>query len=270
MNRAKVKRRTFLKKHKILLLFLVCAGACLFTFILLNTTSETVEPVPTAELIGKFAQQPENVSEPAGELRAVYPYSVIPGGVYSGEELAASVASDRVVSDHYSDFNVSRARIVKADKTRMMYVSYRMNDVVYWTQNKVKIPEGELLVTDGDCEGRARCGNRVSASPQLPVSDEEPMVEVFDFPQYVRLAPPQVTPLPDMAFQWSPLIPPSQFPIVSEAPIGIASQRSEGVPVYAPFSSDPFGSIDVPEPGILTLLVLGIIALFGFKFFHKK
>jgi hypothetical protein len=270
MNRAKVKRRTFLKKHKVLLLFLVCACACLLTFFLVNRTGETVGPVPTAELIGKFEQQPEMVSEPAGELRAVFPYSVIPGGVQSGEELAAHVAFDKVVADHYSDFNVNRARIVKADKTRMMYVSYRVNDTVYWTQNKVQIPEGELLVTDGECEGRARCGNRVSASPQVPVFDEEPMVEVFDIPQYVHLNPPGLTPLPDLAYQFNPLVPPSQLPIGSQAPIGLTSKGSDGVPVYSPFSSQPFESIDVPEPGILTLLVLGIIALFGFKFFHKK
>jgi hypothetical protein len=269
MNRAKVKRRTFLKKHKVLLLFLVCAAACLFTFIVINSTRETAGPVPTAGLIGKFEPQPENVPESEGELRAVFPYSVIPGGVYSGEELAAHVASDRVVADHYSDFNVGRARIVKADRTRMMYVSYRVNDNVYWTQNRIKIPEGELLVTDGDCEGRARCGNRVSASPQVPVSDEEPMVEVFDFPQYVRLMPPQVTPLPDMAFQLNPLAPPSQFPLVSEAPIGLSGQGPAGVPVYSPFASGP-RSIDVPEPAILTMLILGIAALFGFKFFHKQ
>ena len=185
--RKKVKKRTFARKYKILLLLAGCAASCLFALFLLKRTGGYTDGVmPAADPGGKVIRQAEKASEPQGEVRAVFPYSVIPGGVQSREELVERVAGDRVVSDHYRDFKVSKARIVKADKTRMMHVSYRMDDQVYWTKKKVRIPEGEMLITDGECEARARCGNRVSASPREPVSDEEPMMETFDLPRVVK------------------------------------------------------------------------------------
>ena len=42
-------------------------------------------------------------------LRPAYPYSVIPGGIYSRAELAAQSASDQLVRKHYSDFRGIRS-----------------------------------------------------------------------------------------------------------------------------------------------------------------
>jgi hypothetical protein len=254
------KRRSLLKKHRILPLFLVCAGVCLLAFVYTNGTRNTARVTPPADPVQKFAPAPVEDPPPAGEVRAVYPYSIIPGGVQSAEELIAHVATDKVVADHYSDFKVSRTRIVNAEETRMMHVSYRMNDKVYWTKKKVKIPEGELLVADGDCEARARCGNRVSAAPQEPVSEEEPMMETFDFPQLARLIPPTIGPLPMVAFQWDPV-----------PPVVPAIPRPELLPkFYRPIFPMKSSDTVVPEPGTLILLMTGLAALFTFRFFRKK
>lgn len=110
---------------------------------------------------------------PAAEqaLRPIYPYSVIPGGAYTPDELRTAVARDPIVRDHYKDFDLKAARLVTLAADRYQSVSYRINDKVYWTKAKLRIPKGEVLLTDGIHFARTRCGNRLcAAAPQTTVS----------------------------------------------------------------------------------------------------
>jgi hypothetical protein len=59
-------------------------------------------------------------------------------------------------------------------------MSYRVGDRVYWTKEKVTLPQGEALLTDGRSLIRARCGNCISDTPQGPTSDAEPDAVEFD------------------------------------------------------------------------------------------
>lgn len=114
--------------------------------------------------------------------RAVYPYSVVPGGVRTPEELEAAAARDPVVREHYKDVDLAQLRPVALDAGRLAYVSYRVGDKVYWTKNKVRLAKGELVLT-GACDGvRGRCGNRISDVPMTPVAEVEPSEEVLDAP----------------------------------------------------------------------------------------
>ena len=81
--------------------------------------------------------------------RVVYPYSVIPGGIHSIQELKNAIAKDSVVSAHYATFRLAHARIIRLDRERSMHVSYRLGDQVYWTKRELKLAKGETLVTDG-------------------------------------------------------------------------------------------------------------------------
>jgi PEP-CTERM motif len=101
--------------------------------------------------------------------RKVYPFSVIPGGAYSAEELALARRVDGVVATHYANFDGSAAAIRTLPENEFLYVSYRKADRVYWTTNKRRIPKGEPVLTDGKHLARTRCGNRLSATPQFPV-----------------------------------------------------------------------------------------------------
>ena len=67
---------------------------------------------------------------------------------------------DSVVAAHFSDFSGSRSRIVELKADKAAYVSYRINDKVYWTKKKVRLEKGEKLMTDGVNYARARCGNQ--------------------------------------------------------------------------------------------------------------
>jgi len=98
-------------------------------------------------------------------LRPIYPYSVIPGGAYTPDELRNAIARDPVVRSHYKDFDLKAARLVTLTADRYQSVSYRIKDNVYWTRRKIRIPKGEVLLTDGVHFARTRCGNRLCATP---------------------------------------------------------------------------------------------------------
>lgn len=112
--------------------------------------------------------------------RKMYPFSIVPGGVLSRDELARVVKSDKVAAAHYADFAVDKAHPVRVAKARAVYVSYRKNGQVYWTSKKVMLAEGETLLSDGTSEIRTRCGNRISDTPRLPVGANEPSPQVLD------------------------------------------------------------------------------------------
>lgn len=193
----------------------------------------------------------------------VYPYSVIPGGVRSREELAESVVKDPVVASHFADFGISQARIVSAEETQFVHVSYRMRNKVYWTKKPVKIPKGETLITDGKDSARTRCGNKVSVLPQEPVSEEEPPIETFDIPIVAESAPPALDRMTDSELEWRPdtfTIPPTTLREPKILPY-----------YYRPlFVVNPSTPPEVPEPGTLVLFGTGLAGILAFKFARKK
>jgi hypothetical protein len=106
--------------------------------------------------------------------RVLYAYSVIPGGVRNSAELRNAVAHDEVVARHYLDFNLREVRVTRLPETRAAFVSYRVSSQIFWTKNKLTLPAGETVVTDGEHMDRTRCGNRISAVPVGPVLNPEP------------------------------------------------------------------------------------------------
>ncbi len=114
--------------------------------------------------------------------RVVYPYSVIPGGVRTPAELREVSARDPAVGEHYAGFDFQKARVVNVQQARMVYLSYRIGDKIYWTTKKVSLHAGENLITDGKITARTRCGNQVSALPQKNAFPQEPAIAEFDKP----------------------------------------------------------------------------------------
>jgi len=100
--------------------------------------------------------------------------------------LKDKLAADKIAARHYEAFDLSRVRVTKADSTRPVYVSYRKGESVYWTRRPVQLHKDEPLLTDGVFFARARCGNRVSDSPQKPVAETaeaEPSPNILDVPE---------------------------------------------------------------------------------------
>jgi hypothetical protein len=117
-------------------------------------------------------------------LRPDYPYSVIPGGAYSPSELRYANENDRLVREHYAGFNLGAARLVTLSEDRDQYVSFRLRDQIYWTRNKLHIPRGEILLTDGRNYARTRCGNRLSNTPQANTTVQQPSSRLLSLPPF--------------------------------------------------------------------------------------
>jgi hypothetical protein len=193
--------------------------------------------------------------------RPLYPYSVIPGGVENGAELRNAVFHDPVVAGHYADFDLAKARIVRLDRDRAVYVSYRLGDRVYWTKKTLRLFKGETLISDGVHAARTRCGNRLSDTPVGPVSAQEPSPTAMAAPQpptlfAVNQPPtgfPLTTPLPPPPGSTPPggppgggIIPPPIFPIGGG---GSGPNHPKPPPVVT------------PEPSTAILLATGLVIL---------
>ena len=201
-------------------------------------------------------------------LRPLYSYSVIPGGVHSAQELKYAIAHDAVVAEHYADFDIAKARIVRLQRTRTAYVSYRLGDRIYWTKKRLRLLKGERIITDGKHEARTRCGNQIAEAPSQPVSMQEPSEEAMESaPTLERFAsgdpglelppispralvPPQEAP-PANPPGWGN--PPLVFPIVGGDPSLPRRLNPPPPPVNPP-------PIATPEPGSLALFVTGVFA----------
>ena len=114
--------------------------------------------------------------------RLVYPYSVVPGGVASADELRQAATHDSVVATHYAGFNYRRAHLIQVKQAQRVYLSYRLHNKVYWTVKQASLHPGEKLLTDGNLTARTRCGNQVSVLPHVATSPDEPTLAELDRP----------------------------------------------------------------------------------------
>ncbi|MGA8026984.1 MAG: hypothetical protein WB992_07550 [Bryobacteraceae bacterium] len=133
-----------------------------------HTVSPLREPIPAA----------------VRSLRPNFPYSVIPGGAYSPAELRFANDKDALVREHYADFNVHTAKLVTLTEDRYQYVSFRLKNHIFWTHNRLRIPRGETLLTDGRSYARTRCGNRLSSTKQPNTTPHEPLEALLSLPPY--------------------------------------------------------------------------------------
>lgn len=112
----------------------------------------------------------------------VYPYSVVPGGVLTPDELRAASERDPLVALHYAGFDFRNARVIRLKSPRLVYLSYRHKENIFWTKRQVKLCAGEQVLTDGKIVARTRCANRISATPQAAISADEPAAAEMERP----------------------------------------------------------------------------------------
>jgi hypothetical protein len=208
----------------------------------------------------------------ANSDRMLYPYSVIPGGVRNSAELRNAVARDVTVAEHYADFNLSNARVIRLSEARAVFVSYRIGRRIFWTKNRLVLPAGETVVTDGERLARTRCGNRLSDVPIGPVFAKEPLPEAMEIPadggllaapeslSELPLAVPPMTaivvPPPAPASIYIPLVPPL-FPIGGTPSTPGIPSGPQSSPPPPPPPPPPTPPLSTPEPSGVLMLAAG-------------
>jgi hypothetical protein len=143
-----------------------------------------------------FAAAGVDADAPSKDVRPVYPYSIVPGGVHDPKELERVFEHDPVVAAHYRGFDFRRARVVQLTEDKTVYVSYRIAGRVYWTTKKVHLRRGEKVITDGKMTLRTRCGNQVSETARQEVSPHEPAIAKLEQPIKIDPGTAMIIPFP--------------------------------------------------------------------------
>jgi PEP-CTERM motif len=221
--------------------------------------------------------------------RAIYPYSLIPGGVRNSYELSESISHDAVLAEHYRDIRPAAMFPLRLTSDTDGYLSYRVGNQIYWTRHLVRIKKGELVLTDGYRMIRSRCGNQIIPAYFRPkgipatLDPLEPPPAVFEagFPPIMTLPPNQALlaeknspPLPVVPgaagtppIFWPPVVPPVAWCCSGSTQTGtpppLPPTGGGGGETPVPPAVPPVPPTHVPEPGTLFMVGAGL-ALLGF------
>jgi hypothetical protein len=262
--------------------FLTLVAACVVVIRLVSNrqsaSQEEGKAAPSAAsntaYLAEFQRAPQIQ---ARSRRLVYPYSIVPGGVSSAEELRQAATHDSVVANHYAGFNYRRAHLIEVKQAQKVYLSYRLHNKVYWTVRQASLHPGEKLLTDDNLTARARCGNQVSVLPQVTTSPEEPTLAELDRPDAIASGIEGLPASPDSRLAVDPGMPlgPSR-----PGPTGIAGGGPPGVFVPPPIGGGGGGPggggggngggggggghpPETPEPGTVVLVLSGAGIIFA-------
>lgn len=278
------KKKTTATRQLLTLLILVVGTPALWYWWSLSSNHLPLPPAPSlpsapavseTSLDQAFSEPAESPSLAPSRGQRIFPYSVIPGGIRSAQELREAARHDALVAQHYSGFDFDSARLIHAPQDKQVYVSYRIGSRIFWTSRKVTIHAGEALLTDGRNLTRGRCGNRISESPKSPASPDEPSDRAMSgpvfFPDPAPLgflagdtsAPLALLPAPQTPFPPSTDIPPTggSFP-PTFPPLFLGPRSPSGSP-----PPPPPPVVSTPEPQSLFLVLLGLSALVFLRFF---
>lgn len=258
MAKQTIRRHGCSKPHHSLGWWLLLASVCGFACLRWVTQRHAPHLIPQPSVNTSDVGPPLvfRASLPPAD-RPVYPYSVIPGGIESPKELKEAMASDPVVAAHFRGFNLAALRVVRLQSERLVYVSYRLHDDVFWTRKQLRLLAGEKLITDGTYSARTRCGNRTSIVPQAKTLPSEPSVQELETPQSPELYSALSPALPSTLNKVVPLeTDPPSAPSASEfaGPGGVAGGVPVGGLLYPPLL--PGGAAGVPIGGVVSPTLL--------------
>ena len=183
-SRRRLRRRERARRRRFVIgavITLVLIGGSLVRLSRLPTPPAEAHTAPdrSSELLA-LRTEPVDDATDTGDQPA-YPYSIIPGGARNADALRTAIDADPVVRVHYANFDLAKVHIVRLTEPRLVHVSYRLGDQVFWTRRPVLLKANETLLTDGVHYARTRCANRLAVTPG-PISATEPAVGVLDTP----------------------------------------------------------------------------------------
>jgi hypothetical protein len=251
--RSTLRRRRRQKREVSLLWWALLPIALIAVWVSLpGTVQRPVRHEPTA------AGKPHTIPVKQRVERPIYPYSILAGGVYDAEELRTKLHADPVADRHYAPFDLQSVRPITLRTARLAYVSYRKGSNIYWTRKRISLSAGEILLTDGKFLARARCGNRVSDTPEHPVAEVptyEPPELLMNIPE-----PPELPEPPQSTELTPPREPISGPPSVVELPLG-----PYPIPQFLP----PPVAV-VPEPDAIVLMGTVFLLCVAARWFRRR
>ncbi len=268
VHRRQHRQRQIKASTKFLVMLLFAATAAVTWQFARQRPVATVSPRSYA-LPASVQDAPENLTGPlylsSRPVRPAYPYSIIPGGVGSAEELRRIAENDPVVAEHFNGFDYAQARLITVSEKKLMYVAFRKGDKVYWTRKKVALHPGETLITDGKIVARTRCGNRVAVAPLGPPAIMDPLESDFNQPLFAN---DMVTNSPEPQMEaYASSIPTTPTEAGNSLRPGKGGKRF--LPLFfLPFAGLPGRSAShaplavAPEPGTMLLLSSGLAGVY--------
>jgi|SRR5277367_6357380 len=221
----------------------------LLSGILLGVRLHGGKPAPGVRSAAAVNVEPSPVT--TAHDRINYPYSLIPYGVQTLDELKRALADDPVLAAHYRDFDFDNANFVVMDHDSCAYVSFRRAGKISWTQKCIPIHRGEAVLTDARYMVRALCGNQISYRPQAPASP----VDIDQLGPPAPIAVPAAT--PGDGLRAGPPVTPGVAPVPAPLPVtpfpGVPSPGTPpvtvaGGPPTPPILIPPYGGVTCCKP----------------------
>jgi hypothetical protein len=150
------------------------------------------------------------------------------------KEFRAQVEADPQLSLHYRDFDWENAEVILTNEDLEKNVSYKKRSMILWTQKKITIKKGEILITDGKIVVRTYCCNQIADWPRGAV-------EAFEPPERF-LSPPVMKPESDPVLKRYPRM--NISPFISG---GNPPYRPSTPPYIVPSGVPPMICDDIPD-----------------------
>src|SRR5690349_14294654 len=119
----------------VLVLSALVAGLCIHR-VVVRSNSKLVSARPKTSLRIAVPRTSVDALKVATSKHPIYPYSVIPGGAYTVQELGNARLRDRVVASHYAGFDLDHSKVVRLKEAKLAYVSYRLGNQLFWTKRQ--------------------------------------------------------------------------------------------------------------------------------------
>ena len=253
----KSKHINYKKRFVIAIMVLLITGLGIRVFLTLNNSKY----VPKEEVITVQIVEPENADS---EISGQYYGLCAKNTVHTVEDFYKTVKKDPILTAHFSDFDWSIAKIGKQDEEIWTFVSYRKDAIIKRTSKPVKLPKGDLYITDGSRIVRTYCCNDYIAAPAPRIvaivvpNTIEPPIERVDAPtrRYNKGIIPTIA--TDIIPQYSN-IPTDYFvPITGSIP-PISGSRTQVFDNLSTAKSKV--PIVTPEPSTFILMIVGLVIL---------
>jgi hypothetical protein len=187
------------------------------------------------------------------QFRTTEPHSFIRGGIRSVAQFQLALNADAALAAQFPGFDFARAHFEVLQKPECAFVAYRTGNQFAWTKKCLWLKAGELILTDGHYRVRAKCGNLLAFTPQVPTLPDGFSGDLLDLPEPIASTETtsQEQPVPPIVVTDIPVGSPP--PVLICCPIPIT-----GVPVK------------VPDHGDYTGLLAGIVIAVAFWIRRKQ